>query len=60
MVGEANCALVIAEDNGGWLGMPEVGEDAAFVEGESCGSAKTRVLRFGDERDDDGDPGGVG
>ena len=54
-VGEPDRALVVAIDDSGRLGVPEVGQDLSLVEGDTSGDEDAGDLGLGDERDDHGD-----
>jgi hypothetical protein len=54
-VGEPDRALVVAIDDSGRLGVPEVDLDLSLVEGDASGGEDAGDLGLGDERDDHGD-----
>jgi hypothetical protein len=56
-VGEPDRALVVAIDDSGRLGVPEVGQDLSLVEGDAGGGEDAGDLGLGDERDGHGDAG---
>ncbi len=56
-IGEPNCALVIAVDNGGRLGVPEIGKYLPLIQGDAGSGEDVSDFGLGHEGDDHRDAG---